>query len=107
MLAGGHDHAAPGAGIHVDMREHAALADELELGQPVEQRRADLRALAYQHQRFGILQPLAQSVHVLYVIIPDLDVVACQFAETAKRAQSVVIVVEYRDLHEHLLVACG
>ena len=72
----------------------------------IEQRRTDLRALAYQHQRFGILKPLAQRVDVLYVIIPDLDVVARQFAEAAKRAQSVVIVVEYRnshDEHQHLV----
>ena len=99
MLARGHDHAAPGAGIDVDVREHAALTDELELVQAIEQRRANLRALAYQHQRLGVLQPLGERVDVLHMIIPDLDVVACQLGEAGKRTQGVVIVVEYRDFH--------
>lgn len=38
MLVGRHDHAAPGAGINVDVRVHAALTDESQLVQALEQR---------------------------------------------------------------------
>ena len=81
--------AEPRAGIDVDMRIDAALADELELGQALEQGRADLRALAEQHQRFGVAQSPGQRVGVLHVIVPDRDVVAVELAKARQRAQRV------------------
>jgi hypothetical protein len=53
-LARRDDHAEPGAGVDVDVRIDAALADQLELGEPLQERRADLRPLADQDQHFGI-----------------------------------------------------
>ena len=54
--------AEPRAGVDVDMRVDAALADQAQLGQALEQRRADLGALADQHQHFGVAQPLGERV---------------------------------------------
>ena len=76
MLARRHHDAVLGAGVDVDVRIDAALADQPELGQALDQRCADMGALADQHQRFGVLQPLGQRVDVLDVVVPDLDLVA-------------------------------
>ena len=62
----------------------AALADQPEIGQPLEQRRADLGALADQHQRLGRLQPRGQRIHVLHVIVPDRDLVPVELAEAGR-----------------------
>ena len=98
----------PRAGVDVDVRIDAALADEPQLRQALEQRRADLGALADQHQRLGVPQPLGQRVDVLDVIVPDRDVVAGQLREAGQRAQRVEVVVEDGDLHrtgsEHAVV---
>ena len=45
-------------GIDVDVRVDAALADESKFVQPMEQRRANLGPLAYQHQRFRFFEAL-------------------------------------------------
>ena len=55
MLVRRQDDAESRAGIDVDVRIDAALADELEPGQALEQGCADLGALADQHQRLGVL----------------------------------------------------
>ena len=89
MLVRRHDHAEPRAGVDVDVRIDAALADQPELGQALEQRRADLRALADQHQRLGVLQPLGQHVDVLDVVVPDRDVVAGELARSTASVRSV------------------
>ena len=100
MLAGGHDDAEIGAGADVDVRIDAALADEFEPREPFEQRCADFRALADQHQRVRILEPVGQDVDVLDVVVPDLDLVAVKFAKTVEGADRVEVVVEDRDLHK-------
>ncbi len=102
MLARGDDDAEPRAGVDVDMRIDAALADQLQLWQSLQQRRADLRALADQHQRFGVAQPLRQHVDVLDVIVPDRHVVAVELPEAVERPDRVEIVVEDGDLHAAL-----
>ena len=84
------------------MRKDAALADQLQLRQPLQQRRADLRALADQHQRLGVAQPLGELVDVLDVIVPDRDVMAGELAEAIQRPQRVEIIVEDGDLHDTL-----
>ena len=102
MLARRDDDAEPRAGLDIDMRIDAALADELQLGQPLKQRRADLRPLAEQHQDFGILQALGQSIRVLHMIGPHRDIVAVELPETRQRAQRVEIIVEDGDFHAAL-----
>ena len=72
----------------------AALADQLQFRQPLQQRGANLRALADQHQRFGVAQALGQHVDVLDAIVPDLDVVARELAEAIEGAQRVENLVE-------------
>ena len=99
MLARRHDHAEPGAGVDVDMRIDAALADELQIAQSLEQRRADLGPLPDQHQHLGVAQAMRQRVDVLDVIVPDRDVVALELLEASKRAHRVVIIVEDGDFH--------
>ncbi|MNC91542.1 hypothetical protein D3C83_78250 [compost metagenome] len=81
------------------MRIDAALADQPQLVEPIEQGRADFRALAYQHQRLGIFQPLRERFDVLNVIVPDFNFMPAHFAETLQGADGVVIIVEYGDLH--------
>ena len=99
MLARRHDDAVLRAGVDVDVRIDAALADELELGQAFEQRCADLRALADQDQHLGVLQAFGQRVEVLDMVVPDRDVVAVELPEAGQRPHGVVIVVENRDFH--------
>src|ERR1700730_17181131 len=81
------------------MRIDAALADQLETRQALEQRRADFRAFPYQHQNFGVAQPLSQCVGVLDVIVPDRDVAAVELAKARQGAQRVLVIVKYRDFH--------
>ncbi len=100
MLARRDDNAAPRAGLDIDMRIDAALADELQFGQLPKERRANLGALAKQHQNFGIAQSLGQQAGILHMIVPDRDIVAVELAETRQRAQRVEIVVEDGDFHE-------
>ena len=102
MLARRHDDAEPGAGVDIDMGKDAALADQLQLRQPLQQRRADLGPLPDQHQRFGVAQALGEDIDVLDVIVPDGDVVPGQLLETVEGAQRVEVIVEDRDFHDAL-----
>src|ERR1700733_5436766 len=100
MLARRQDDAKPGAGIDIDMRIDAALADELQLGQPLEQRRADLGTLADQHQDFSVGEAFGEPVDVLHMIVPDRDIAALELAEARQRTNGVVVVVEDGDFHK-------
>ena len=71
----------------------------LSLGSRVEQRRANLGALADQDQRLGVRQPLGQHVDVLGMVVPDRDVVAVQLSKAGQRPHGVVIVVKNSDFH--------
>jgi hypothetical protein len=93
------DHPELRAGVDIYVWVDAALADEPELRQSAEERRADLGALANEHEHFRVAQSLGERVDVLDVIVPDIDVVPRQLREAVERAQRVVIVVENRDLH--------
>jgi hypothetical protein len=93
------DHPKLSAGVDVDVRVDAALADQPELGQPAEQRRPDLGALTNQHERLGLAQSLGEPIDVLDVIVPDLHVVPRQLREAVECPQRVVVVVEDGDLH--------
>jgi hypothetical protein len=95
VLARRYDHAVPGAGVDIDVRVHAALADQLQFVQAGEKRGANLSPLAYQYEGFGFFQPLGERIELLSVVIPNCDVMACQLLEAGKRAQSIEIVVQY------------
>ena len=104
MLARRYDDTELRTGIDIDVRVDAALADEPELVQPMEQRRANLGPLAYQHQRFRIPQSCGQRIDILNVIVPDLDFVTCQFFEAVEGAKRIVIVIKKGDLHKDKLM---
>ncbi len=99
MLARRDNDAKPRASFDVDVRIDAALTNEPELVQSLEQWRTDLGPLANQHQRFGILQSFCQRIDILDVVVPDLDLVPRQLFEAVERAESVVIIVKNGDLH--------
>jgi len=103
VLVGGHHHAQARAGVDVDVREHAALADQQQPRQPLQQRRADLRALADQHQHLGFAQAPGQGIHVLHGVVPDRHVVPRQLAEAGQGAHGVERVVQDSDLHGSLV----
>jgi len=67
------------------MRVHAALADELQLVQTIEQGSLDLGPFADEDQCLGVLQARRERVYVLDVIVPDFDLVAIQLPKTGKR----------------------
>jgi len=100
VLAGRHDDAEPGAGADVDVGIDAALADQFQFRQALQQGFANLRPLADQHQRFGVAQPLRQLVDVLNMIVPDRDVMSCQLAEAFETAHRVEIIIEDGNLHD-------
>ena len=102
VLVGAHDDAALGARGDVDMRIHAALADEAQAVELCNERRANLRALADQDQRIGVLQACGEPVCVLQMIVPDSHRVASQLAKAGERAHGVVVVVQYGDIHGRL-----
>ena len=102
MLARRDDDAERRARIDIDMRVNAALTDEREIPQPLQQRRADRGALAYQHQHVGVTQSFAQNLGVLYVVVPDRDFIACELVEAIEAAQGVEVVVENGDVHDRI-----
>jgi hypothetical protein len=85
--------------LDVDVRVDAALADQAQVGQTLEQRRTDLGALADQDERVEVLQPLGEAVGVLDVVCEDRHLVVPEPLEARQRPQRVEPVVEDRDLH--------
>ena len=80
MLARRNNDAEARASLDVDVRVDAALADEPELVQPLEQRRADLGPLADQHQRFGLPQPLGEDQEMTSFLLIEYPV-GCWYCE--------------------------
>ena len=105
MEVGRDDDAQPGAGVDVDVGIDAALADEPEAGQALQQGGVDGRALADEDQRLGVRQPSGQGVDVLDVVVPHRDVVAVEHPEAVQRPEGVEVVVEDRHSHGH--ASCG
>jgi len=100
-------HAVPVARGDVDVREDAALADELQPRQTLDQRRADGGSFAEKHQRLGVGQARREHVVVLHVVVVDGDRVAAEPGEAGQRAQGVKPVVEDRDVHVFQLAPRG
>src|SRR5262249_57207714 len=94
-----HDDAAAGTGLDVDVRIDAALADEFKPWQAFEQVGLNLRALADEHQAFGILEPRRQRLGVLHVVVKDRHRMTLELLAAGERAHRVEIVVENRNLH--------
>src|SRR5215469_3681408 len=84
--------------LDIYMRVDAALADEPEFREALQQIGRDLRALANQHKSFGVLEPLPKDGNVIDVIVPDLDFVAVELSKTGESAEGIEVVVEDRDL---------
>ena len=99
MLARRNNDAELRASLDVDVRIDAALTNEPELAQSMEQRHADLGPLADQYQYFGIPQSFGQRIDILDVIVPDLDLVARQLFEAVERPKRVVIIIKNGNLH--------
>ena len=81
------------------MRIAAALADQSQVLQPLEQRRADFGSLADETQDLGVPQPLSQPIRVLEMVVPDGDVVTIEHGEAGEPANRVEVVVEDRYSH--------
>src|SRR5688500_14957734 len=92
-----------GARFNIYVRINAALGDELELAQTLDQWGADRRALANQHERLGVLQPLGQDIDVLGVLVPDFDIVSGELGERREMPDRVEVVVEDRYIHEFVM----
>ena len=102
MLVGRHDHAQLRAGIDIDVRVNAALADEFEIVQAFEQRRANFRSFPDQHQDLGVAEAFGKRVGVLDVVIPDGDFVSRELGEALQGTHAVVVVIQDGDLHAPL-----
>ena len=94
-----HDHAKPRACVDVDVRVHAALADQPELGQSLEEWRRDFCPLSNKHQGFGVAKPFGQRVDVVHMVVPDPDLVTGELPEARKCSQRVVVIVEDGNFH--------
>jgi len=81
------------------VRIDAALADEFEPGQAIEQGGLDCRAFANEHQAFGIFQARCEGVGVLDMVVPDRNLVTLELLEAQKRAPRIEIIVKNCNLH--------
>src|SRR5512145_1537072 len=99
MLIGRYDDPAARAGIDVDVRVNAALADEPKRIEPFKQRLPNRRAFADQNEDLGAFETLGKGVDILRMIGPDRDLVSVQLAKARERAKRVEIIIENRYLH--------
>jgi len=99
MLTRGDDDPQSRAGVDVDVRIHAALADQPKRGQAFEQRRTDLGSLPEQHQHLERPQALGERLELLNMVVENGHVMRRQLLEARQRPQRVEVVVEDRDLH--------
>ena len=94
-----HDDPEPCARVDVDVRVDTSLADQLELGQLLEQGRPDLGAFPDQHERVSGREPAGQFIDILHMVIPDGHVMPAQFLEALQAAHGVMVIVQNRNLH--------
>ena len=99
MQVRAHGDAEPRARVDVDVRVDAALADQAQVGQALEERRAYLGPLADQNERVESLQPSGEGVGVLDVVREHRHLVGLESLEARQRPQRVEPIVEDRDLH--------
>jgi hypothetical protein len=92
-------HAVLSAGVDVNMRIDASLADQSQPGQPLHQLPCDSSALPEENERLRIGQALNQISDLLDMIVPYDDFVSCETSEARQASQSVEPVVKDRDFH--------
>ena len=100
MEIGGDDDPEAGAGVDVDVGIDAALGDEPEGRELLEEFGTDLGAFADEDEGFGVAEADGQGVRLLEVVVPDHDLVNGQLLEAGQGAEGVEVVVEDGDLHE-------
>jgi len=96
-----HRHPKSRTRFDVDVRIGAALADQAQVREAVQQRCADLGPFADEDQRVEAPKPLGEDLGVLHMIGEDGDLMARQLLKARQRAQGVQPVIEDRDLHRH------
>ena len=99
MQVGGHHDAEVGAGLDVDVRIGAPLADQTEHRETLEQRTPDRRPLSDEHQGFGARETTGEHLDVLDVVGEDGHLVGAQLFETPECPEGVEVVVEDCDAH--------
>ena len=72
MLARRDDHAAPRAGLDVDVRIDTALTDEFQLVEAFEQRGPNLRPFADKDQNLSVSQPFRERLDIPRSIVPPV-----------------------------------
>src|SRR6185503_8965168 len=87
-----YDDAAMCTCVDVDMRVDAALADQPQRVEAIEQGLTYVRTLANQHERLRVFEAPGQRIDVLRVIGPDRDLVAVQLAKARESTKSVEVV---------------
>src|SRR5262249_27631092 len=96
---GADDDAALAAGGDVDVRIDAALADQPQARQPLDQRAGDRGPLPEEHQRLDVGEPPGQRLGLVDVVVPDGHVVPAELREARQGTERIEPVVENRDLH--------
>ena len=99
MLIGRYNDPAARTGVDIDMRVNAALTDEPQGVEALEQRLTDLRTLANQHEHLSGLKARGEGIDILDVIVPDRHLVPIQFAKALEGTKRVEIVIENRNFH--------
>src|SRR4051812_40872090 len=99
MLIGRHDHPVACTRVDIDMRIDAALTDEPQGVEALEQRLADLRTLTNQHEHLRACEARRERLDVLGVIVPDRYFMAVQFVKAGETTKRVEIIIENCNLH--------
>ena len=99
-VAGRDRNAELGGGGEIDhVRVAADQRDQLELGQPLQQRARELDPLADRHHHVGVLQPLDELVEIARRLAIALHVVVADQREARKLIDHVLVVVGDDDFH--------
>src|SRR4029450_3013251 len=85
-------------------RRPAGLADELELGQPLDHRTRESRTLLGEHNNLRVFQSLGEVRCVSFGIRVNDDLMAAQCGIALKRFECVLIIIDDCDLHESFLL---
>ena len=85
--------------LDVDMRIHAALADEAQVSKAFKQRGGNRCPFTNQDQRFSLSQSFREHLDIVDMIVPDGYVVPIELVEALQRPKGVEIVIQDGDLH--------
>ena len=99
MEIGGHDDPVPRAGVDIDVGIHAALADQPQRREPLDQRAGDRGSFSDEDDRVKRSEPLCQSLDRPDVVREHGHVMGGEFGVARQRAQCVEVIVEDCDLH--------